>query len=263
MVEFKSPLLLAICITLFLIILTQAKQYVLFYPNKNYYVKKPERVQEFFVKGRNKNNICMWHYSAGEGMPIILFAHGNAGNISGRTHIIKECMMRGISICVFDYRGYGKSSGKTTTDTLFYDMEDTYKYLINTLNYNRNQIIIAGESIGSYPAAKLANKYQTDKLIIFYGLHSLSLTVKKLYPILFPFIKLFISKDLRVYKELETYDGNTLILHSKDDQIVNYSNALENSKIKTNGNIKLVTITGGHNDPIIDWEIINQFVKSN
>ena len=170
-------------------------------------------------------------------------------------------MSRSISICVFDYRGYGKSSGRTKTDTLFYDMEDTYKYLINTLNYDKEQIIIAGESIGSYPAAKLANKYQSKKLIIFSGMYSLSLTVKHLYPLLFPFIKLFISKDLHVYKELEKFNGNTLIFHSKDDEIVDYNNALENSKLKTSGHIKLITSTGGHNDTVIDWEIINQFVK--
>ena len=261
--NFKSPLLLAIVITLILVILSESKQYLLFYPDKKYSAKKPDRVQEFFVKGRNQNNICIWHYSEGEGMPIILLAHGNAGNISNRIHIINECMSRGISICIFDYRGYGKSTGRTTTNTLFYDMEDTYKYLVNTLNYNKSQIIIAGESIGSYPAAKLANKYQTNKLIILYGMHSLSLTVKHLYPLVYPFIKVFISKDLRVFKELERYNGNTLILHSKEDNIVDYNNALENSKIKTNGHIKLVTITGGHNNPTIDWETINQFVKSN
>ena len=52
------------------------------------------------------------------------------------------------------------------------------------------------------------------------------------------------------------------MLHSKEDQIVDYNNAIENSKIKTNGTIKLITITGGHNNAVIDWETINQFVKS-
>lgn len=260
--NFKSPLLLAICITLVLVILSESKQYFLFYPSKKYTANKPENVQEFFVKGRKQNNICMWLYSAGEGTPIILLAHGNSGNVSNRIDIINNCMSRGLSICIFDYRGYGKSTGRTTTDSLFYDMEDTYKYMIHHLKYNKEQIIIAGESIGSYPAAKLANKYQNDKLIILYGLHSLSLTTKHLYPLLYPFIKLFISKDLRVYKELENYNGTTLLLHSKEDQIVDYNNAIENSKIKTNGTIKLITITGGHNNAVIDWETINQFVKS-
>ena len=44
-------------------------------------------------------------------------------------------------------------------------MEDTYIYLTKTIQNNRT-IVVAGESIGSYPAAKLANKYQLKKLII-------------------------------------------------------------------------------------------------
>ena len=103
--EFKSPLLIAFCITLILIILTEAKRFLLFHPNKQYSAKKPDKVTEFFVQGRKQNRICTWYYSAGEGSPIILFAHGNAGNISNRVHIINECMSRGISICIFDYRG--------------------------------------------------------------------------------------------------------------------------------------------------------------
>ena len=258
----KSPLLLALCITLILIILSEAKQYFLFNPDRKNINAPPEKVKEFFIQGRKKHRICVWYYSTGENSPIVLFAHGNAGNVTNRIHIINKFISRGISICMFDYRGYGKSTGITKIDTLFHDMEDTYYYLTRELNHNPNNIIIAGESIGSYPAAKLANKHNSKKLIIFYGMHSLSLTVKHLYPLMYPFIKLFISKDLQVYKELETYSGDTLILHSKEDKIVNYNNALENSKVKSNGNITLVTITGGHNDPAVDWERVNQFIKT-
>lgn len=258
----KSPLLLAILFTLIITIGFELKNYILFHPDKKTFYPKPEKVQEFFVQGRKNNKIWCWYYSAGEGSPIVLFSHGNAGNITFRTHIVTQLISRGISFIMFDYRGYGKSTGKTQMSTMFHDIEDVYKYMISTLNYKKDQVVVVGESIGSYPASKLATKYQCRKLIILYGLHSLSLTVKHLYPLLYPFAKLFVSKDLKVYEELKKYNGDTLILHSKEDKIVNYNNALENSKIKTNGNIKLITITGGHNDAVIDWESINQFIKT-
>ena len=50
--EFKSPLLIAICITLILLILSEAKQFLLFQPNKEYSAKLPDKVSEFFVEGR-------------------------------------------------------------------------------------------------------------------------------------------------------------------------------------------------------------------
>ena len=76
--NFKSPLLLALIITLILVILSEAKQYLLFYPEKKYSANIPDNVRELFIKGRKQNNICIWYYSAGENTPIILFAHGNA-----------------------------------------------------------------------------------------------------------------------------------------------------------------------------------------
>ena len=42
--EFKSPLLIAICITLILVILSEAKQFLLFNPNKEYLTKLPDKV---------------------------------------------------------------------------------------------------------------------------------------------------------------------------------------------------------------------------
>ena len=109
----------------------------------------------------------------------------------------------------------------------------------------------------------LSKKMQNQTFLsVLMQLRSKSTPKKYCLQLLYPFAKLFVSKDLKVYEELKKYNGDTLILHSKEDKIVNYNNALENSKIKTNGNIKLVTITGGHNDPNIDWEAINQFVKS-
>ena len=120
--DFKSPLLIAISITLVLVILSEAKQFLLFHPTKKYIADIPTNVKESFVKGRKQNNICVWLYSAGEEASIILLAHGNAGNVSNRINIINNCMSRGLSICIFDYRGYGKSTGKTTIESILVEL---------------------------------------------------------------------------------------------------------------------------------------------
>ena len=257
----KSPLLIAVLIMLIIVVIREVKRHLLFHPDNTNFHPKPDNVKELYIPGRNKDRLWAWYYSAGEGTPIVLFAHGNAGNITSRIHIMRQFMSRGISFLMFDYRGYGRSSGKTNIDTLFYDMEDSYKYIIRELKYNEDDILFAGESIGSYPASKMANKYQNKKLIILCGIHSLSFVVKHLYPFLYPFALVLMSGDLRVDKELTTYNGSTLILHSKEDTIIHYNNALENSKLP-NGEIKLITIQGGHNDAVIDWETVSQFIKS-
>jgi pimeloyl-ACP methyl ester carboxylesterase len=45
---------------------------------------------------------------------VLLFFHGNAGNISHRLHSIRQFLGLGLSVLIIDYRGYGESGGKTT-----------------------------------------------------------------------------------------------------------------------------------------------------
>ena len=116
-----------------------------------------------------------------------------------------------------------------------------------------------GESIGSFPASQLAAKFQLSKLVILYGLHSLSETVHHLLPTISYFIRFFIQNDLRVDQNLSIFKGQTLLLHSKSDKIVSYNNALLNLQI--NDRTKLIDITGGHNTPVINWSDIFSFIS--
>lgn len=52
-----------------------------------------------------------WFVDAGPGRPVVLWCHGNAGNISYRLDNLGELYRRGLSIFIFDYRGYGRSTG--------------------------------------------------------------------------------------------------------------------------------------------------------
>jgi alpha/beta superfamily hydrolase len=256
---FRQPFIIAIIIVILYTIVAGAKRRMLYYPDTKHFYPKPNQVNELFINNRNGDKLCAWHYPAGEGTKLILFAHGNAGNLTFRDNFMNEFRSHNVSFIFFDYRGFGKSTGHTTIDTTVKDTEDWYNYVVNILKYKKENIVIVGESIGSYPAAKLAAKYNLDKLVILYGLHSLALTMRYMIPIIYPLIYILIFRDLRVGDILKKYKGHTLILHSKTDEIIQYDNAIQNSKM--NDNIKLVEITGGHNTPKIDWEILINFIK--
>ena len=53
-----------------------------------------------------------WRFDAAEpNVPVMIWFHGNAGNLTDRADMAVEHARRGISVFVFDYRGYGKSEG--------------------------------------------------------------------------------------------------------------------------------------------------------
>ena len=134
---------------------------------------------------------------------------------------------------------------------------------IKNLTYQKKNIIPFGESIGSYPASKLASTYKLKKLFILGGFNSVSMTVK--YISGFGGILQFLTKgDLDVGKNLSKYTGQTIILHSKQDMTINYQNAKANYKIanKNNDTSILKTIKGGHNTPKIDWTYVKDMMNN-
>ena len=257
--NFKNPFIIALIIVILYTIIGGTKHRLLYHPNCKQFNPKPDQVQELFLKNSNGNRLCAWHYFAGEGTKLVLFSNGNAGNLTFRNNFMNEFRSHNISFLFFDYRGFGKSTGNSTIESTVRDTEDWYKYAIDKLKYKKENIVSIGESIGSYPATRLADKYNLDKLVIFYGLNSLSLTVRNMMPLMYPLIYIFVFNDLRVGDVLKNTKGNTLLLHSKTDELVQYENAVRNSE--ANEHVKLVEIKGGHNNPVIDWEIVSNFIK--
>jgi pimeloyl-ACP methyl ester carboxylesterase len=52
-------------------------------------------------------------FIAGQSSRVLLFFHGNAGNISHRLDSIRQFRELGLSVLIIDYRGYGQSEGRT------------------------------------------------------------------------------------------------------------------------------------------------------
>jgi len=67
-----------------------------------------------------------WLFRSGQ--PLLIFFHGNAGDITERAPIATELARRGISVLLFDWRGYGKSEGSPSESTLFLDALAAYDF---------------------------------------------------------------------------------------------------------------------------------------
>ena len=78
-----------------------------------------------------------WLFKSGE--PLLIFFHGNGGNITGRAPIAAELARRGISVLLFDWRGYGKSEGSASESGLFFDALAAYDFA-RTLQQERQHL---------------------------------------------------------------------------------------------------------------------------
>jgi len=82
------------------------------------------------------------------GKGVILFCHGNGGNISHRISYLPIFRDLGLGTFLFDYRGYGKSGGTPSEEGTYADVEAAWQYLTQERQIPPQKIIIYGESLG-------------------------------------------------------------------------------------------------------------------
>lgn len=68
-------------------------------------------IEDAWTKSADGVSIHGWYLEHPDPRAVVLFAHGNAGNITGRDDVLRDLHALGASALVFDYRGYGRSAG--------------------------------------------------------------------------------------------------------------------------------------------------------
>jgi fermentation-respiration switch protein FrsA (DUF1100 family) len=185
---------------------------------------------------------------------VVLFCHGNGGNISHREEKISTIRNLGYSVLIFDYSGYGKSKGVPTEQQLYDDTSAMVALLRQT--YQPEQIVLYGESMGGAVATYAARRYSVGTLILEAPLPSMKILIKNKYPIIGWLSFLFPEFDTASY--LNGYKGKSLILHSPTDEVIPYNSVSHLLQMCTHH----IPIDGSHNNPIIPWEQVKQFIES-
>jgi hypothetical protein len=200
------------------------------------------------------SNLHGWFVGKKENKPTILICHGNAGNISHRQSLIYSMKDIGYNVMIFDYSGYGRSRGIPSESQFYKDASVFTEILLGFVD--KKNITIYGESIGSAVASYIAIKYDINTLIIDSGLPSIKKYIKYHYKILgsmFGFM--FPEFDTELY--LKKYKGRSLIIHSKTDEIVPYMI----TDIMRKNSTEVLKIKGTHNNKVIQWGIVDRFIK--
>ena len=89
-----------------------------------------------------------WYIPAPDSSAVLLFFHGNAGNISHRLDSIRIFHDLGLDVLIIDYRGYGQSTGKASEQGTYLDALAAWNYLVTTRRVAAERIIVFGRSLG-------------------------------------------------------------------------------------------------------------------
>jgi fermentation-respiration switch protein FrsA (DUF1100 family) len=194
---------------------------------------------------RDDEQLDAWFIPADPARGVLLFCHGNAGNISHRLESIRLFHELGLSVLIFDYRGYGQSSGKPTEKGSYRDADAAWHYLVTQRGIPAEHIILFGRSLGASVAADLATRQSAAAVILESGFTSVPDLAAKFYPWL-P-VRWLSRYQYDTRKKLADIHSPVLIVHSRDDEIISYANG-ERLFEAANEPKQFLQLRGGHND---------------
>lgn len=170
-----------------------------------------------------------WFFKAEETSPrrrfAVLFCHGNGGNISSRPGYYKAICETGVNLLTFDYRGYGKSEGRTDEHGTYADAMTALAWLQGR-GFAPSRIIAWGESLGGGVASEIAARVPVAGL----ALQSTFTSIPDLGTEVFPWLPVRligrIQYDTR--SRLPRITCPVLVMHSRGDETIGFHHGERN-----------------------------------
>jgi fermentation-respiration switch protein FrsA (DUF1100 family) len=199
--------------------------------------------EQVYFQTKDGVKISAWHVPSNPSKGILLFFHGNAGNISHRLDSLKIFNQLGLDVLIIDYRGYGESMGNPTEQGTYLDAEGAWDYIKK--HYPGKDVYIFGRSIGGAVASWLATKVSPKGLIVESAFTSVPDLASQFYPF-FP-VRLLSRYNYNTLEYIKKVHVPVLVVHSPMDDIIPFSHG-EKIFEAANEPKSFLRITGGHND---------------
>lgn len=189
-----------------------------------------------------------WFLPAHQARGVLLFFHGNAGNISHRLDSLEIFNQLRLATLIFDYRGYGKSDGSPSEEGTYRDAEAAWRFLTEERRTAAQDVVLFGRSLGAAIAVHLAARHTPGAVIIESAFTSIPDLAGEVYPFL-PARRLARFR-YSTETHLQSVSCPVLIVHSRDDEIIPFAHGRRLFAV-ANEPKQLLEIRGGHNDGFI------------
>ena len=189
-----------------------------------------------------------WFVPGPEGdTPVLLFLHGNAGNIGHRLHSLRQFHELGLAVLIIDYRGYGRSAGRPDEAGTYADARAAWQYLIDERSVSPEEIVLFGRSLGAAVAAELATGVEPGAVILESAFTSAADLGARHYPWL-P-VRALLRHQYDTLGRMGAISAPILLAHSAEDEIVPFEHAKRLRAAATNA--RVLEMEGGHNDAFL------------
>lgn len=239
-----------------------------FFPERTsteYHGGLPDNVQHSFIRGSDRVKLECFFLPCSTSDTIVIYFHGNGGNIGQRLPELVALRSQGISVFGVGYRGYGASGGRPSEKGIYRDGETAFLHVRDSLGYGEEKIYLLGRSLGSTVAVTTARGRRLAGLILVTPLSTGNDHARSHGWGWLTFLSGNCFDNIGKAAELHC---PVLLLHGTNDEVIPYRwgrklyDTLRTEK-------RLVTIEGGYHNsleydnPHLYWTSIGEFIRRN
>lgn len=185
-----------------------------------------------------------WDEAAG---PVVLFAHGNAGNLYWRAPLAADFVRgTGARTVMFDYSGYGGNPGRPSERAVYEDGLAAYDHLVGE-GVAPGRIVLYGESLGAAVALAVAAERPVAGVVLQSAFSSASSVALRLYPWL-PLTALLVHSSFPNSRRLAPLEVPALVVHGRRDEIIPFAEGRRLAAAAPERAELLTIEDAGHND---------------
>lgn len=170
------------------------------------------------IETTDGETLSAWWLPHPEARGTLLFHHGNAGNISHRLDSLEIFHQLGLNVLIFDYRGYGQSSGSPSEAGLYEDARAAWAWLTEVEELAPDEIVLFGRSMGAAVASRLAMEVRAAGLIVESSFSSVPDIASDLYWWL-P-VRWLARIQLATIDHVAEAKMPVMVIHSAEDEII-------------------------------------------
>lgn len=205
-----------------------------------------------------------WYVPHPNPKAVVLFCHGNGENVAELRPLLEQLHTRtDVSLFAWDYRGYGKSSGKPLEKNLLADARAAQLVLAERAGVRPEDIVVYGRSLGGAVAVGLAAEHPVRGMVLERTFADMVETAAYHFPWL-P-VRWVMKNRYPSIERIVTYRGPLFQSHGTADEVVPFEMGKKLFDAATTAKKTFFVVEeGSHNAPHGDdyYQALGEFLDS-